>query len=196
MYLYIYITISVNCIKSIKSRIFIVMMHIVHLTSINDVFFSNFIGRLTLLFCQSYMSDCVIYWLKIQIHICSSSTKVLGDSTLSPLESPDKDWRILQICNTVLALWALINISSRGISSIPHFDGFICLFDEEKLQMPMLHLHVQGRFVCFSVLSQSSKPTNALIICQGTMLWPLTWFMINNNKWVLDVYIYRACSVH
>lgn len=79
-------------------------MHIVHLTSINNVFFSNFIVKLTLLSFQSNMSDCVIYLLKIQIHICSSSTKVLGDSTLSPLESPDKDWRILQICNTVLAL--------------------------------------------------------------------------------------------
>ncbi|KAI2667613.1 Disks large-associated protein 1 [Labeo rohita] len=32
--------------------------------------------------------------VRSRIHICSSSTKVLRDSTLSTLESPDKDWRI------------------------------------------------------------------------------------------------------
>ncbi len=72
-----------------------------------NIFLSNFVVEINTVWHGltrplDWQDSSVIYLLQFQIDICSSSAKVLRDSTLSAVESPDKDWRI---CRFVILSW-------------------------------------------------------------------------------------------
>ncbi len=130
-----------------------------------NIFLSNFVVEINTVWHGltkplDWQDSSVIYLLQFQIDICSSSAKVLRDSTLSAVESPDKDWRNLQICNTFLALWMLINISSCGISSISYFDGFICLLAKKSFKCQCYICMRKGGLFA---LEYSRNPSNQLM---------------------------------
>lgn len=145
----------------------ILMMHIVHLIFISGetknplLTFSSVILllRLTLSDVGLTRQQCNFFatisdWYLLKLY--ESAPRFHPERSGKPRQGLED----LQICNTVLALRKLINISSCGISSIPYFDGFICLLTKKSFKCQCyICMCKEGLFA----LEYSHNPSNQLM---------------------------------